>query len=614
MSSLQVATLTIMLTSAHIATAGQFIDLGIPVKQAGLRARMAGPDADGNRTMVYLSFNQPAGLFLVQIDPNTGEVNQYNSEVSTGASGMIDGPDGKVYLGTGHGAHFLRFDPAKPEEGLVDLGQATDTELLIWLMTVGKDDGMVYACTYPHAKLLACDTATGELKDLGSMSETQKYARYIATGQNGMIYVSVGTVQYDIVAYDPKTGEHHSALPEDIRAEIWEQGAGITVFNGNDGGAWAMALDYIFHLIDGQAVVVPQRSGFLNKPMDDGRLLVNADISGAYTLLDTKTKEKTVHEFEYEGAGSGVFVLDVGPDGRIYGGTVLPLLLFVHDPETAEHEILGNPSDLKDGEIYSMLSRGDKLWTCAYGGSYLSVYDPSKPWDFGTDEGKNPRGFGKLGDGHLRPTALIHGPDDTIYIGSLAHYGQHGGAMGVFDPENWELVENYRHIIQDQGVASLAYDPESGLVFGGGDIAGGGGTDPIVEAPSFFVWDPVKKEKIDELVPCTKDKMIVGMAVANGKVFMTGRWSASLSIYDIAERKLLETRKIEYGTPMWGSIERHTDGYVYALTHTSIIRIDPETHEITEVARAPEGTGVGFAVTERGVYFGKGTHIWVYEW
>jgi len=605
--------LSIMLLDAHLAGAGQFIDLGIPVRQAGLRARMAGPDAQGNRTMIYLSFNQPAGLFLVQIDPDTGQVSQFNSQVATGARAMTHGPDGRVYLGTGEGAHFLRFDPAKPEQGLVDLGRATDTEDIIWLMTVGKGDGRVYGCTYPNAKLLACDTATGELQDLGSMSETQKYASYIATGQNGFIYLSVGTTQYDIIAYDPKTTEHHSALPEDIRAEIWDKGAGITVFNGNDGGAWAMALDYIFHLIDGKAVPAPKRSGFLNNPLDDGRLLVDADIAGTYTLLD-RSGEKTVHEFEYEGAGSGLFVLDVGPDGRIYGGTVLPLLLFVHDPETGKHEILGNPSDLKDGEIYSMLARDGKLWTCAYGGSYLSVYDPSKPWDFGTEEGKNPRGFGKLGDGHLRPTAMIHGPGDNIYIGSLPHYGQHGGAMGVFDPNRWELVENYRHIIQDQGVASLAYDRESGLIFGGGDIAGGGGTDPIAHAASFFVWDPVKKQKIDEIVPCAEDKMIVGMAVANGKVFMTGRWSASLSIYDIAARKLLETKKIEYGTPMWGGIERHTDGYVYALTHTSVIRIDPDTHEITQVAKAPETMGVGFAMTQRGIYFGKGPHLWVYEW
>lgn len=599
--------------TASLAPAGQFIDLGVPVKQAGLRARTTGPDADGKRTMIYLSFNQPTGLFLVQIDPNTGESRQYNSDVATGANGMIAGPDGRVYLGTSEGAHFLRFDPAKPEEGLVDLGQATDTEEMIWLMTVGKDDGMVYACTYPHAKLFACDTATGELKDLGSMSETEKYARYIATGLDGLIYISVGTVKYDIIAYDPKTGEHWSALPEDIRAEIHRKGSGITVFNGNDGGAWAMSPGYIFHLNDAKAVVAPERSGFLNTPLDDGRLLIGVDIAGTYTLL-SPSGEKTVHTFEYEGAGSSVFVLDVGPDQRIYGGTVLPLVLFVYDPPTSKHEVLGNPSDLSDGEIYSMLARGDKLWTCAYGGSYLSVYDPSKPWDFGTEEGKNPRGFGRLGDGHLRPTAMIHGPNECIYVGSLPHYGQHGGAMGVFDPGQWELVENYRNIIQDQGVASLAYDPESGLVFGGGDIAGGGGTDPIVLAPSFFVWDPVQKQKIDEVVPCAEDKMIVGMAVANGKVFMTGRWSASLSIYDIAQRTLIETRKIPYGTPMWGSIERHTDGYVYALTHTSIIRIDPKTNEITEVAKAPDGTGVGFAVTERGIYYGKGTHLWVYEW
>jgi hypothetical protein len=387
------------------------------------------------------------------------------------------------------------------------------------------------------------------------------------------------------------------------------------VFNGKDGHAYARIGKQWARLLDGaaQPVAGSEWPGEVRPALKDGRLLLNADISGDYTLVRNATGEQTSHHFDYEGAGSSPFVVGVGPEGDIYGSTAMPLLLFRHNVDTSENEDLGNPTEV-GGEIYSMVPLDEKLYVCAYPGSYLSVYDPSQPWDFGTEEGKNPRGYGRLGDGHLRPQAMIVGPDDKLYIGSLPPYGQLGGAMGVFDPVEWKLIENYRNIIPNQSITALAYDEASGLVFGGSNIAGGGGSTPSEQDARFYVWDPAEKKKLDDFVPHAGDTGIVSMAVARGKVFFISTPSASLHVYDIAQRKLIDTRPIGMGVPLVISLGLHSDGLLYGLTSSSIFSVDPLPHEIKQVAAYEGGISCGWAMTEDGVYFGSHVHLIKYAW
>ena len=83
-----------------------------------------------------------------------------------------------------------------------------------------------------------------------------------------------------------------------------------------------------------------------------------------------------------------------------------------------------------------MLEEAGKLYLCYYGGAMMNLYDPAKPfWKFGTGADCNPISFGGVGDGHLRPRAMIRGPGGLIYIGSEPPYGQLGGALGVWDPQ-----------------------------------------------------------------------------------------------------------------------------------------------------------------------------------
>ena len=603
-----------MLCSGVIATstaAGEFQDLGIPVTKAGLMGAMVGPDARGENTRLYFNFNQSgAPMFIVQVDPSTGEAKQYNAPPGNpGGWGFIVGPDKKIYVGTGGGGNILCFDPAKPDRGLYLIGKPSATEDYIWQFAIGTDNKL-YGCTYGNAKLISYDPATGEMKDLGRMDPQEQYSRSVAAGQDGLIYVGIGTVNADFVVYDPATGEHHGLFPEDKRP----QGQAM-VYRGRDGIVYGRLGDQWYRLDRERATEIPEKQWPGTEPVTlaDGRLLSAADLSGNYRLTDNKTGKSTSHKFTYRGAGSGIFVVGAGPKGVIYGSTAMPLEMFSYDPASAKLENPGNPTAV-GGEVYSFATWHDELFICAYPGSYLSRYDPAKPWSFGEKPDSNPRGFGRLGDGHLRPRAMIVGPDENLYIGSYPPYGQWGGAMGVWDPRTNKLVENYRNLVQDQAIVSLAYDPKSGLVFGGSATSGGGGTTPRAKEACFFVWDPVKKEKTLELTPVPGAAAIIAMCVANDKVFLLASASPHLSVFDIAQRKIIHQAPITFGTPLDTSMQLHRDGRIYALTGTSIITMDPQTYEIREFARSPVGTGCGWAMTDTGIYFGSDVHLWRYKW
>ena len=59
--------------------AGQLEDLGVPMRKGGFRNACVGPDASGRSELMYFNFSQEAApLFLVSVDPQTGESHQYS--------------------------------------------------------------------------------------------------------------------------------------------------------------------------------------------------------------------------------------------------------------------------------------------------------------------------------------------------------------------------------------------------------------------------------------------------------------------------------------------------------------------------------------------------------
>jgi outer membrane protein assembly factor BamB len=582
-----------------------------------------------------VNFRQDGGkLFLVAIDPVTGASEQFKSPVGTGAWGFIVGPDNRIYLGTHEGpeardnGQLLVFDPQHPEKQIEVVGRPSESETYLWQFCIGSE-GKIYGCTFPGAKLVAYDPKTNAMEDLGRMDEEMMYSRSVATGPDGKIYIGIGYGKANLVVYDPKTREHKAILPDAYRSDPAQ--TVTTVMKGVDGNVYAAATK--MEVVNGDpengeikrpvAVTLKvQADGSVteeamppamvtNTTLKDGRVVANVTLNGTYDLTspDGKMEHKT---FTYAGDGAGLFYVANGPQGRIYGGTFMPLEMFWYDPATGALENPGNPTDV-GGEIYSFLDHHGILYLCAYPGSFLSKYDPAKPWNYGKEVSNNPRAFGNLGPGHLRPRAMVHGPNDLIYIGSFPEYGKHGGSLGVWDPSQDRLIENYHPLIADHSVAALAYDAKGGMLFGGTSIHGGGGTTPTQPEAKFFVFDPTEKKLAAELVPYAKSEYIRALTIVDRRVFGIAN-GADLFVYDIDKKEIVHKSNLGVGSVQDVSLGAWKDGKLYGVSDRTIFRLDPDTYAVTVLAEYPRAIRCGFAMDDHGIYFGEKAELIRYNW
>ncbi len=602
---------------------GNFVDLGVPVTRAAIFRQTIGPDENGEMTRIYAVFTQnTAPVFLVQINPHTGEARQFDAPIGTHPWGLTVGPDNCIYIGTAgsaeQGGLLLKFDPAEPDAGLVNLGKMAESETYVWSLANGEGDDCIYGSTYGNGKVVSYNTRTGQMRDYGQLRTGQRYTRPIVVGKDGWVYTTVGTTAPDYIGLDPRTGEHQSSRPDELAGmpvpELAQGGWG-RFRKGVDGHAYQRDGGKWYRLVAGKAELIADAElpGPAVLALKDGRRLAGVYPEGRWVLHDPATGQDTSGDFEYESAGMEAFVIGEGPDGCIYGSTALPLWLFRTDPRTGTNEVLGNPSR-SGGELYSLLTLDGLLWTFGYPNAYVSSYDPTKPWSFGDAPENNPRNFGMMGDGHLRPRAVILGPERKIYVGSYAPYGELGGAMGVFDPVEGKVTENYRHLIRNQSISALAYDAASGLVFGGSAISGGGGTTPSEKEAVFFTWDTVAKELVQQCVAVAGDTITPAMTVADGKVFLVTRPSNTLSVWDIEGQKMIDHRPMPYGSIVEICLELHSDGMIYGLTNQAVIRIDPKTHEITQMAPWGRGVTCGWVMNDDGIYFASGVNLIRWEW
>ena len=497
------------------AASSPFRDLGQPVKEAICWGVHAGPGTTGQTDTVYLSFAQyDAPLFLLAVNPDTGETRQFNGPLSSemGSWGYTVDHENRIYLGSYYNAHLLRFDPKTGEwEDLGRPGEEKDT-FICGLTTA--PDGKIWGGTFPSTTLFDYDPKTGKSEKYGRMDPDQFYC-YPTAGEDGLIYCAIQFEKTDIVVFDPKERRKTSL----IRSEDRKAGR-ISLIRGRDGKIYSKlpAQDSWLRIEGGKFVPVsPSDVPFPKETLPDGRefQLVGNKI---LKIRNPATKQEKEIPLTYEASGSYLFVVAAGPDGRIYGSSMLPLKLFVYDPVKGSHQNLGDAS-VVNGEVYSMGSFDGKLYLCSYPEGHLSVYDPRKPLQFGDTESSNPRELGPMGEGLYRPRTLVAGPHGKIYIGGYPDYGLIGGAIGVYDPKTNEK-RIYRHVVRDQSIASLAYVKELDLLAAGSSIRGGSGTHAVEKEARLILWDPKEEKKVFETVPVAEAKTILSLALTeDGMVY-----------------------------------------------------------------------------------------------
>ncbi len=573
---------------------GRFVGIGACLNS------LIGPGPEPGTERLYASHIYGGDVLdIVAVDPVTGKAEAFPSPIpgETGAWAMALGPDGVVYVGTLPTAHVLKLDWGQRK--LVDLGRPAPTEQYIWQLALASD-GKLYGCTYPGAKLVRFDPAAGKGEDLGRMDPTEQYARSVAADGHGFVYVGIGPVRSHLVAYEIASGEHRDILPAEFAAAGF---GGVT--RGADGRVYGTAGGKHFRLAGWKAEPIPAGEVAAPAPLrlSDGRLVSYSGRS--VTVTDTAAGTSEKHDTDYRGKSQSLFRIGLGPDGRLYGSTAMPIHFLWADPDSDRWGELGL---LGGGEFYSFLAWGDALLGAAYSGDApLMVYRPGQPWAPGTAPEANPRLVHYDGEnGGWRPMAMIAGTDGKVYIGAVAGYGLLGGPLCVFEPAAGK-VDQYLHLVKDHSVVALAWLPDGRLV-GGTTVGGGGGSQPTEAEAKLFLWDPAARTTLCELVPvpgqgavsalvCGKDGLVYGFA------------GAALFVFDPAQRRVVSQAAQDIGGVIYNALFTGPDDRLLGLCSKGVFEIDTAARRARLLAVYPGGVEGGWALRGRTVYFTSGPQI-----
>jgi streptogramin lyase len=136
-----------------------------------------------------------------------------------------------------------------------------------------------------------------------------------------------------------------------------------------------------------------------------------------------------------------IITVGAGPDGKIYGSTYETQHLYSFDPATGsmvDHGLLHNQGL---GQVHAIAAADGKLFLATYTHGRMTVYDPTQPWDPGSDVDSNPRHLGRMGTVSYRPTDSVVGSDGRVWVSSQAGWGRLGGALVATDPQTYDMQE-----------------------------------------------------------------------------------------------------------------------------------------------------------------------------
>jgi hypothetical protein len=426
----------------------------------------------------------------------------------------------------------------------------------------------------------------------------EQYAHYVAGSSDGFIYVGIGTSKANIAAYEIATGAHREILP----AENQVVGQ-ANVYRGEDGNVYGTLAGKHFRLKGWTATLINASEASpakLSNRLRDGRVVEVHD--SLLKFRDTKTGAVTERKFDYKGNLLPLFRVQLGPDGELYGSSVLPIHFIKVDGLRQSTLDLGG---LGGGEIYSFLSRKNQLLMAAYGGlAPLMAFDTRRPFEAGNPKLVNFPGS----DSGWRPQSMINGSDGRVYLGAMSGYGKLGGPLTVWDVDAG-TVEQFHHLIPNQSVITLTTWKDR--IIGGTNVGGGGGSHPTEKEAKLFIWDPKTKKKEFETVPVEGAGVLNDLITApNGLVYGTA--GRTLFVFDPETRTIKDRKPLPVRGTIYSSIALGPGGLIWGLAPEGIFTVDTKTNEFRLVARTPEKITGGFALRGNEIYFISGASVYRY--
>jgi len=579
-------------------------DIGIPVRSVNWVRLHVGVDGEGAPCIYVTMGQQGDNLFVLQIDPETGEYGQFVSEVpnSNYPTATFMSRAGWLYIGSSYAGHLLRFDP---DNGTLDDLGAISPGAATFPCRINEDaDGIIWIGSYGTADLTSYDPKTDKFSRHGRMDDVDMY-NYPLVNADGTIACLIRMTKPHVVVFDPKTGEKQVVGPIATKGE-----GSVDIRRGNDGIIYIVSSEGNFRIEGFEAIpvdVVPDPMP-VTSSLPDGTTFSFID-SGQQICRELRLNkpggESQTFYLDYEASGSDIFYVHAGPDECIYGSSILPLHLFRYNPKDRELIDLGQCSSAS-GEAYSMANLNGKMYISSYPAAVISEYDPSQGYNYGD----NPRDLGRIDDISYRPRSTLTGPLGRVWTASLPDYGRWGGPLSYYDPQTGEKGAYYR-IWGDGSCYTLAHLEAQELIAVGTTISGGSGTQPKVEQAVLFLWDYKAEEKVWEGTMdrpiSTFNSLLTG---PDGRLYGTitgGGIDPELFVFDPESREFTDRLELPPGHPLDLGLQNGPDGKIYGFTNSRIYRLDPDSLAIEEVIQGD--FGIAGPIRGQEIYFATGHRL-----
>lgn len=629
------------LPANSITLVGQ--DLGPQIRKATMMRGAIGLDHNDRQVIYTVVAGAPAIFTIIDIETEQ-VVKSMPLPDTSGAWSVTMSSDGSVYLGAYNLGLLYRYIPSTDQ--LVNLGHPFATkDSVLYPMAAGKD-GIMYGSTYPTAHLYAYNPATSAFTDYGTMSTQSSGERWtrvtVYDEESHKIYAGVGNVPR-LLEYDLATGEKRDLLPsgfdnivsvydlniaqgrlfarkeannanetfvidiasgdlvEVTNADTGEKSptfinfsrgvspvspiANKLYFAAAGGELYEYDLDTNSYRTTGASIegaAITYEFVKLNEAGFPGYSLVGlSGNSGKMFKYNLETGKVKLTDVQVPAEPVNIHEIVKGPDGKIYTAGYLQGNLGEYTPSTGESIYY---EGIAQGESMTVIH--NKLYLGIYPGASIYEYDLSKPWNRTNSSLLNPNKLFSLeGINQDRPFGLAGAEDlNKLFIGTVPKNGMLGGALAVYDIESGGEPEVYNNLIPDQSILSLVY--KDGLLYGGTSIHGGQGGTPTASAAVLFIWDPVMKEEVFQVIPVAGKQAITALHIGpDGNVW--GLANGELFIFDVDTRQVVYSyNAFPNANGRWidGSMETGTDGNVYATVGGSFFKVDAATKEITVLA------------------------------
>lgn len=584
-------------------------DIGIPVRSVNWVRLHPGRTAQ-DVPCLHATMGQTAdNLFVLQINPDTGRCRQFVADApgSNFPTATLLSKSGRLYIGAAYSGHLFCFDPVRGV--LEDLGAIHPGKATFPCRLDEDEKGRVWIGSYATADLTCYDSREGKFTRYGRMDEIDMY-NYPLVSKDGKVACLIRMTRPHVVVFDPETSK------KEVVGPVVPKGQGnLDLVKGEDGWLYIASSKGNFRIEGTKAVSVEAVPKSKPEPtLPGGSTFFFADAAEKlYRKLSISRPDGKVdtHELEYEASGSDIFYLHAGPDGCVYGSSYLPLHLFRFNPEIGELADLGRCS-ASTGEAYSMANYQGRIYISAYPGARISVYDPGRPYGFGTEIENNPRDLGRIDDISYRPRSTLAGPLGRIWVASLPDYGMWGGPLSYYDPAKNEKKAYYR-IFGDGSCYTLAHLEDQELIAVGTSIAGGSGTQPKADEAVLFLWDYRVEKKV---WTGTLDHKVAAfnalLAGPDGRLYGTATGKESKPIFFVFDPKSFEIVAqiaVPEGRPLDLGLQNGSDGNIYGFTRSCIYRVDPDSLTVKMIARNDEGFSVAGPILGEDVYFATGHRL-----